>query len=245
MVKSQWFVNTPALPPSSVTSSTLLPARPFWRRWTVPVIGLTLLAVIGLLVLEIALLKNSAKRNDQPDGGPDEVVPTKATNDGARPEKVLSPRTDPAPKPPEEIVVRPEAKPATEVQKPARPPESILALASVLSRAHLYETYLNIGFLADAVAKDVYKVGQGKQFLTSINKVMDSVERQLAQLPVDELRPDEKHYLDKLRSVLSLLRSEITELTAYWETGDEEYVRKYQAIHANTWKELEKLLAEP
>src|SRR5262249_9224442 len=110
--------------------------------------------------------------------------------------------------------------------------------------AHLYQTYLNVGLIADAVAKEVYKVEDGKELLETVTKMMDTVERQLAQLSEAELQLDERKHLEKARRLLSLLRSQVKELKAYWDTGEEGYVQKFQKVRKDVQQELEKLLSD-
>ncbi len=237
MAKSDWFVNAPALPPT--TGSSLHKSSPFRRRWMAPVIGGTLLAVIGLLALEVVLLKNANRRT--------ETVPAEDPGNDATAIK------DKQTKPPEEITIRPSVTPSTappvpnplpisEPKKPGRPSDSMLTYFRDLTIAHLYQTYLNIGLLADGVAKKAYTAEEGKKLLVEISKVMDTLERQLAQLPEEELRQDEKKQLDTIRSILSRQRSEIKELKDYYSTSEEEYVLKFQKIHKSVWADLEKLL---
>ena len=254
MAKSQWYVQEsaqrPAVAPPSPYSAPSIPA-PFLRRWTIPLIGLTLVAVIGLLVLQIVLMKNSRRKLDEAAQSNETTKPGKESDEKPAPVK------ESLSKPSDEIAVRPSvarweppavAKPAPqpmpmmEPKKPGRPSDAVLTLVDGLTTAHLYQTYLNVGLLADGVAKNVYTAEAGKELLENIGKLMDNFERQLAQLPVEELQPEERKHLEKIRSVISLLRSEIKELKTYWETGEEQYVVKFQKIHKNVWAELEKML---
>jgi hypothetical protein len=133
-----------------------------------------------------------------------------------------------------------------EEAKPARPTtEPVLTLVGGLMTAHLYQSYLNIGLIADGVAKDVYKVEEGKELLETVTRMMDTVERQLAQLPEAELQSEERRHLEKARRVLSLLRSQGKELKAYWDTGEEEYIKRFQKIRKDVQQELDRLSSEP
>jgi hypothetical protein len=222
--------------------------RPILRRWAVPLIGVTLLAVIGLLVLEVVLLKKAGRRSGE------DVAKSEKEDRTDKP--ATPPRKDTTAKGPDEVAIRPAVAhfdpppftpkpppmPPSDPKKVGRPSEPVLTLVGGLTSAHLYQSYLNVGLLADSVAKGVYKPEEGKELLDTVGKVIDTVERQLALLPEDELQPEEKKRLDKVRSVLSLLRSEMKELKSYWDTGEEEYVTKFQKIHKSVWTELEKML---
>jgi hypothetical protein len=214
------------------------------NRWALPLIAGTAIAVVGLLAALIIVLRNDSRRQaaERPamERAPVErPVPERPAPESEKP----VPPKEKSPPQAAEITVRPTVPPPG--QKPtARPPESVLALVGGLTTANLYQSYLNVGLLADSVAKGVYKPEHGKELLETVTKVIDTVERQLAQLPESDLTAGEKVRLAKVRSIVSLLRSEIKELQAYWASGDEEFVRKFQKIHKDVWSELEKLLAE-
>ena len=59
--------------------------------------------------------------------------------------------------------------------------------------------------------------------------------------PDTYLRADEKQQLDRVRSILSLLRAEMKELRAFWDRGDEEHVVRFQKLHRNVYAALEEL----
>ena len=232
MAKSDWFVNAPA----SISASAQPPAVPLPSRskWTLLLIGLTLVAVIGAIVLQIVLMKNASRKNDE---------------DKDRAEK--SPLPPPVKKP-EEITVRPEVAPGdpktlppmlkAEPRKVGRPSVAVQTLIGGLTASHLYQSHLNIGLIADGVGKKVYTAEQGKELLDKICQLMDTVERQLNQLPEEEFQPDEKKWLEKIRSVVSQLRSDCKELKSYWDSGEEADFLRFQKIHKNVSLEVEKLL---
>src|SRR5437588_316474 len=85
---------------------------------------------------------------------------------------------------------------------------SLLPLLGGLTAAHLYHTYLNLGLLADAVEKEVYTTAQGKKLLDEINGLVDTVERQLAQLPPAVLKPEERKALERVRTITAQLRTQ-------------------------------------
>src|SRR4051812_12673666 len=105
MAKSQWYVQAagaqpqPPVAPASPNPAAPIPA-PFLRRWTIPLVGVTLLAVIGLLSPKIVLIKTAGKRRERP--AADE--PTNPATEGR--DKPLPEKEMPV-KPSEEISVRP------------------------------------------------------------------------------------------------------------------------------------------
>jgi hypothetical protein len=209
----------PDVPPSPPPS--LLP------RWAVAVIGSTLVLTIVGLVAMIVHLRYSGRHAE---GGPeaDAREPDRRPDTADRNGKPSG-----------------EADPGGSARKRPRPTEPVLTLVGGLMTAHLYQSYLNIGLIADGVAKDVYKVEEGKELLETVTRMMDTVERQLAQLPEAELQPEERRHLEKARRVLSLLRSQGKELKAYWDTGEEEYIKRFQKIRKDVQQELDRLTSEP
>ena len=149
--------------------------------------------------------------------------------ESAKDSQTASDRTTSDPKPSSNRTPPPWAVPPiptnAEVKKAGRPTEPVLSLVGGLMSSHLYQTYLNIGLIADGVAKDVYKVEDGKDLLDALTRITDTIERQIAQLPEGELQAEERAQLEKTRRMLSLLRSQAKELKAYWDSGDEDYLK--------------------
>jgi hypothetical protein len=208
------------------------------RRWLLPLLAtVTVLLVVAGLVAEIVLLRNAGRRNE-PESNGDRRADAVSSPDSR-------PLTDAPPSEPDRTPPKDRrTKPVESEKKPARLSESAMTLVGGLTTAHLYQTHLNIGLIADAVAKEVYKVDDGKDMLDTLMRITDTIERQLAQLPESEWQPEEQMYLAKVQRVLSLLRSQVKELKAYWETGEKEYVERFQKVRKDVQKELDMLFGE-
>ena len=214
-------------------------------------IGVTLLMVIGFLGVEVYLLRTKPHSNETA-ANPNENTAPPAANPADKPPAPAGDHKSDKPLP-AEVAVRPgaakweeprirvpSAEPAVKMEAPSQP---VQALIGGLTMAHLYQTYLNLGLIADGVAKNVYTVEAGNNLLDQLTKVMDTVERQLNQLPTNDQQPDEKSRVEKVRSLLSMFRSEIKEIKAYWDVGDEQYAKNFQKIHKDAWAEIEKLMS--
>src|SRR3954453_17828704 len=68
-------------------------------------------------------------------------------------------------------------KPASEEAVPA-----LMESVGLLAALQLYQTYLNIGFLADARAENLYNPKSTQQLLDSIMTPLETVEKQLVKV---------------------------------------------------------------
>jgi len=154
-------------------------------------------------------------------------------------------RSEPTPAPP--------TTPASSAVPKAKPPQrsapvnaddeqQLWKALGGLTRAHLYQNYLSIGMLADAVEEDLYTVAQGRTYLTSLTQIMEEVELDLSRLPETGLRPEERQVLGKVREVLVLLRAQTRELRAYWDTGEKASAERFRKARENAGTKLRELL---
>lgn len=120
--------------------------------------------------------------------------------------------------------------------------ERMLEALGSLSAAHLYQTYLNIGLVADAVEHNVYDQAQGAQMLSTVAGFMDGIDKQLDRLAKDELSPEDREDVQHIRALSSLLRVQVASLQAYWATGEQKYVDRYQDTRKKAWSGLSKAL---
>ena len=65
---------------------------------------------------------------------------------------------------------------------PADPRAHLTETVGLLSGLYLYQTYLNIGLLADGKAERLYDEKASRQVLASVVTPLDAVDRQLAQI---------------------------------------------------------------
>src|SRR5207249_7457862 len=70
-----------------------------------------------------------------------------------------------------------------DLAKPAfKDPESLLEAVGGLSVAHLYQSYLNIGLLADAVESETYSDKEALPILQKIQDLLGGVDKHLAHI---------------------------------------------------------------
>lgn len=136
-------------------------------------------------------------------------------------------------------------------QSPGRPPSAAPALEALgaLSAAHLYQSYLNIGLLADAAENEVYGDEEARKLLTSIAAWMDSVDGQLRRLDGAAFDAADQQRLAQVRRLTGLLRAQARALRAYWDAPEGDSVlrkdqeAKFHQARTDAWAGIKELLA--
>jgi len=132
---------------------------------------------------------------------------------------------------------------APQVAPVPRPPgERTLEALGGLSASHLYQSYLNIGMLADAVEHGTYTQSQAQEMLTTVVGLMDVVDRQLDRLVKTELGVEDKRDVERIRVLSALLRVQVAALRAYWRTHDAAQAARYHEAREKSWKGLSDVL---
>src|SRR5262249_61975628 len=117
-------------------------------------------------------------------------------------------------------------KPPTPADPPATPRDRHLEAMGGLTVAHLYQSYLNIGLLADATENDVYTEAEAKKMLARVVALMDKVDEQLGATSETLSEPDNQKTLAQVRQLTTLLRLQAKELVAYWDTPEKDAAAK-------------------
>jgi hypothetical protein len=213
------------------------------RHWTLLLAAGTTVAVTLTVALGLYFANRASRRADSlviPSSDPIALRPS-----------ALRPPLEDEPKPPPEdppsTVPPPAPKKAADTSPPSGPSpdpkrEPILQTLGGLTAAHLYQTYLNIGFLADAWENDVYEAAEAKDLLAKLTALMDKVDQQLAELARAGLDEDDQKALQRTRELAGLLREQAKELKAYWETSNKEHAAKYHKIREKVWAGITEVL---
>ena len=125
---------------------------------------------------------------------------------------------------------------------PLAPNERLLETLGGLSAAHLYQSYLNIGLLADAVDNKTYTQAQALEMLTTVVGLMNTVDKQLDRLAKNDLSADDKRDVERIRSISALLRVQVVALRAYWSTGSAQQAVRYHEARDKAWQGLSEVL---
>jgi len=141
---------------------------------------------------------------------------------------------------------------ATETKSPEpRPPvprDRLLDSLGTLTGAHLYQSYLNIGLLADAAENGVYTDEEAQRLLEKITEFLDTVDQQLARLADAGLEAEDKDHIQRCRQVAERLRTQARALRAYWDTPEKdaaarkEQEAKYHKARDEAWAGVKGLL---
>ena len=133
------------------------------------------------------------------------------------------------------------------VQKTDAPPadntHSLLAESvGLFGGLQLYNTYLNMGILADSMAEGLYEVTEVYQLLGSVVNPLENVEKQFDKLTKLKLPKEDIEALTRMKKIAGLLRKQGRELELYWDKGLPENGKNYETARQAAWKELNALL---
>jgi len=132
-------------------------------------------------------------------------------------------------------------------QAVAQRDQAVIVVDNLLD-AHLHQTFLNIGYLADGVEAGLYSDEDAKEYLTEITELMDAVDGQLNHLSDIGVRGDGLKRQGRARQVTLLLRAQAKELRAYWDIPEKDKEKKkeqrmkYDKAHEEADKGLSELL---
>jgi hypothetical protein len=129
-----------------------------------------------------------------------------------------------------------------EAAKDAPERRQLLESLGALTAAHGYQTYLNIGFIADGKAKGTYTEKDAYKLLDSVLALVSSVDRKLAALDKIDLDREDRASLEQMRQLSSLLRKQAKDLQTFWDTGKDEDAAQYESVRKDSWTALSKLM---
>jgi hypothetical protein len=136
--------------------------------------------------------------------------------------------------------------PAARAQPPAKAEaneNAVLAeTVGLLAGLQLYQTYLNIGLLADARAEGLYEASELTQLLGSVVVPLEKVEKQLEKVAALKLSKEDAAAIARMKKTAGLLRQQGKSLQSFWDTGVADHGKKYEEARQAAWKELSELL---
>lgn len=136
------------------------------------------------------------------------------------------------------------AAPPTERKEaaPVDPQSQLTEAVGLLSGLYLYQTYLNIGLLADGKAERTYDEKAARSVLESILGPLDAVDKQLDKVGKVSRAQGDRDGCERLRGIVTLLRRQGGDLKAFWDSGRQEDGAKYEASRQESWKQISALL---
>jgi hypothetical protein len=208
-----------------------------WKRVLVPI------AAFGVITLGGWLIFGGKGSKDKPSLGAEEIAkadePAPKTGDVLPPETIAKPNDAPvvteAPKPAAAPDKRDLAKAAAERRQ-------LLETLGALTAAHCYQTYLNIGLIADGKARGVYTDRDAYKVLDSVLALEQALDRRLAAIDKLDLDKEDRASLDQMLLVSALIRKQAKELQTFWDTGRDEDAAQYESVRKDSWAALSKVM---
>ena len=125
---------------------------------------------------------------------------------------------------------------------PSDPRAQLTETVGLLSGLYLYQTYLNIGLLADGKAERLYDEKAARQVLASVVTPLDAVDRQLAQIGAMAETQADRDAAGRLRHMVGMLRRQGQQLVTFWDNRTAADGARYEATRQEVWNQLYTLL---
>jgi len=126
--------------------------------------------------------------------------------------------------------------------KPVKVPEAVAEALGSLTAAHLYQTHLNLGLLADAVEGEVYAKAEALKMLDTVASLMTAIEEQLERVARQPRKATEKKVVEQARQIMGHLRAQDRELRSHWNTGRKDHVVRFHKAQEEAWTGIKALL---
>ena len=120
--------------------------------------------------------------------------------------------------------------------------ERLLETVGSVSSIYLYQTYLNVGLLADAANNDTYSAKDSAEMLTGMTTLLQTVDAQMRKLENLGLDEEEMAAVTQVRKVSALLQSQANHLQAHWKTGEKSSLDQFNQVRRESWVELRVVL---
>jgi hypothetical protein len=128
-----------------------------------------------------------------------------------------------------------------EASKSALERRQLLETVGALTAAHCFQTYLNLGLIADGKAKGIYTRKDANKVLDSVVEILDSLDRKLSGLAKIDLDKADRQSLEQMRDLSALLRRQGKELETFWDSGKDEDNDRYESTRKDAWAAIGKL----
>ncbi len=138
-------------------------------------------------------------------------------------------------------VAPPSLSDKAQIKSALAPADCLEALGS-LSVAHLYQSHLNIGLLADGVESKTYTIAEAEETLQPVLDLMAQVDARLAKIDKSNLDEEDRGAIRQIQAVSTLLRFQADALRAYWATSDMQQASDFQEARKASWQGLAKVM---
>jgi hypothetical protein len=107
---------------------------------------------------------------------------------------------------------------------------------------HFYQTYLNLTLLADGAEFGAYNERDRYELLNTVVGMLDRADLQLNRLADAGARRESAEVHERYRQLSRLLRTQATELRAYWRTDDRAHARRFDSCRQEAWDIIRELM---
>jgi hypothetical protein len=118
----------------------------------------------------------------------------------------------------------------------------LLETIGVLTAAHCYQSYFNIGLIADGKARGTYTEKDASKLLNTVLSLLDSVDRRLTVLSKIDLEKADRDSLERMRDLSDLLHQQGRALEIFWDSGKDDDAAKYEDVRKDAWAAISKLM---
>ena len=133
-------------------------------------------------------------------------------------------------------------KTQTKKSIPSSAPHTVLLeTLGAWSASQVYQSYLNIGMLADSVAHQAYGEEEAFTILSTLTGLLNMMDRQMEKV-AQVIEPDDQQALGKIRQINHLLQAQTDALVISWETGDPNKEQEYLQVRERSWESIQEIL---
>jgi len=120
--------------------------------------------------------------------------------------------------------------------------DQMLEAIGTMGSVQLYQTYLNIGFIADGKGQEIYSDEDASELLASVVGPLDRVTKQFEALKRVAAAADDKKALDRLAKIAGMLKTQAASLETLWETGSNADGDRFETSRQEAWNEISDFL---
>lgn len=121
--------------------------------------------------------------------------------------------------------------------------EVLLETVGALAGFQLYQSYLNIGFIADGKAEGTYSEEDVIKILDSVLEALDTLDARLQKVEkLDLVDKDDRETIKDVRLISAQLRQQGDELKKFWKGGKKENGDNYEKARKEAWEGIKKML---
>lgn len=120
--------------------------------------------------------------------------------------------------------------------------EVLLQTVGTLAGFQLYQSYLNIGFIADGKAEGTYTDKDVVQILDTVLVSLDRLDERLQKVAKLDVTKEDREAIEQIRVISAVLRQQGDELKQFWKSGKKENGDNYEKARQEAWQGISKLL---